>query len=93
MTTRRLAPIDAQTFWLAAKIPNDTFLLFGFAGTSADVERTLDDLVVRTRGCVDLNVRVDDRGWRTYPAWVRRDVDRSQFVVHDLEDPTWAGCL
>lgn len=93
MNTRRLTPIDAQTFWLADKIPNDTFLLFGFAGVPAELEQTLDDMVSRARRCPDLCVRIDDDvSWR-YPAWVHRDVDRSQFVVHDLADPTWAGCL
>lgn len=93
MTTRPLTPTDAQTFWLAAKIPNDTFLLFGFGGVAVDLERTLDDLADRARGCPDLGVRIEERGSWTYPAWVRRAVDRSQFVVHDLGEPTWADCL
>jgi hypothetical protein len=93
MSTRRLTPTDAQTFWMSKKIPNDTFLLFGFGGVPADLEATLDDLASRARGCPDLTVRIDDHGRLGYPAWVRRDVDRSQFVVHDLENPTWAGCL
>jgi hypothetical protein len=93
MATRRLTPTDAQTFWMSAKIPNDTFLLFGFAGVPSDLEATLDDVTSRARGCPDLTVRIDDRGGLNYPAWVRRDVDRSQFVVHDLEDRTWASCL
>jgi hypothetical protein len=93
MSTQRLTPTDAQTFWMSAKIPNDTFLLFGFAGAPADLEATLDDLASRARGCPDLTVRIDDRRRLGYPAWVRRTVDRSQFVVHDLETPTWAGCL
>jgi hypothetical protein len=93
MTTRRLTPIDAQTFWLAGKIPNDTFLLFGFAGVPADVAQTLDDLEARVRGCPDLSLRVDDHGFLRYPSWAHRDVDRSQFVVHDLDERTWAACL
>jgi hypothetical protein len=93
MSTERLTPTDAQTFWMSAKIPNDTFLLFGFAGTPADLEATLDDLASRARGCPDLTVRVDDRARLRYPTWARRDVDRSQFVVHDLENRSWAGCL
>jgi len=93
MTTRRLTPTDAQTFWMSAKIPNDTFLLYGFAGVPTDLDATLDDVASRARGCPDLTVRIDDHGFLTYPAWVRRDVDRSQLVVHDLEDRTWAGCL
>lgn len=93
MSTRRLTPTDAQTFWMSAKIPNDTFLLFGFAGAPADLEATLDGLASRARGCPDLTVRVDDRRGLGYPRWVRRDVDRSQFVVHELENRTWAACL
>ena len=93
MTNRRLTPTDAQTFWMAAKIPNDTFLLFGFDGVPADLDATLDDLASRARGCPDLAVRVDDHGGLGYPAWAHRDVDRSQFVVHDVENRTWAGCL
>jgi hypothetical protein len=93
MSTRRLTPTDAQTFWMSAKIPNDTFLLFGFAGVPADLEATLDDVASRARGCPDLTVRVDDRGRLGYPTWAHRGVDRSQFVVHDLENRTWAGCL
>ena len=93
MTTRRLTPTDAQTFWMSAKIPNDTFLLFGFAGVPADLEATLTGLAARARGCPDLMVRVDDRGGLGYPTWRHRGVDRSQFVVHDLENRTWAGCL
>ncbi len=93
MTTRRLTPTDAQTFWLSAKIPNDTFLLYGFAGVPTNLEQALDDIASRARGCADLTVRIEDRGTLTYPAWVRRDVDRSQFVVHDLDDRSWAGCL
>ena len=32
MTVRRLAAVDAQTYWMSAKIPNDQFLLYGFEG-------------------------------------------------------------
>ena len=93
MSTRRLTPTDAQTYWLSAKIPNDTFLLFGFAGVPPDLEAALDDVASRARRHPDLTVRIEDGGFLTYPAWVHRDVDRSQFVVHDIEDRTWAGCL
>ena len=93
MSTRRLTPTDAQTYWLSAKIPNDTFLLFGFAGVPPDLEAALDDVASRARHHPDLTVRIEDGGFLTYPAWVHRDVDRSQFVVHDVEDRTWVGCL
>ncbi len=93
MSTQRLTPIDAQTFWTSAKIPNDTFLLFGFAGVPVDLERAIDEARARASACAELSVRVDDGGGWAYPAWVRRDVDAGQFVVHDLEDASWAGCL
>ncbi|MDT5338428.1 MAG: hypothetical protein QOD90_3933 [Mycobacterium sp.] len=93
MTTRRLTPIDAQTFWLADKIPNDTFLLFGFAGVPVDLAEALDEIESRASSCPDLSLRVDDHGAWGYPSWARRDVDRSQLVVHGLENGTWAACL
>ena len=93
MTTRRLTPIDAQTFWLADKIPNDTFLLFGFAGVPVDLAQALDDVEARARSCPDLSLRVDDHVAWGYPTWAHRDVDRSQIVVHDVAESTWAGCL
>ena len=93
MVTRRLTPTDAQTFWLASKIPNDTFLLFGFDGVATDLPQALDDVLARARSCPDLSLRVADDATLRYPRWVGRDADRSQLVAHDLEDPTWAGCL
>jgi hypothetical protein len=85
--------MDAQTYWLSAKIPNDTVLLYGFAGVPADLEQALEQIAERARGCPDLTVRIDDGGRLTYPAWVQRDVDRSLFVVHELECGTWEECL
>ncbi len=93
MTVRRLSAVDAQTYWMSAKIPNDTVLLYGFAGVPADLDQALGEIAARAGGCADLTMRVDDGGRLTYPAWVHRDVDRSQFVVHDLEDRTWQACL
>jgi len=93
MTVRRLTAADAQTYWMSAKIPNDTVLLYAFAGVPVDLEQALEQLAARARGCPDLMVRIDDGGRLGYPAWVRRDVDRSHFVVHDVRDRTWAACL
>src|SRR5689334_44668 len=92
MAANRLTPIDAQTFWLSAKIPNDTVLMFGFAGVPADLERALDEIEARAAGCPELGWRVHD-GSRGYPRWVHRGVDRSQFVVHDLPGRTYEACL
>jgi hypothetical protein len=93
MSTRRLTPTDAQTYWLSAKIPNDTFLLFGFAGVPPDLDVVLDDVASCARRHPDLTVCIEDGGFLTYPALVHGNVDRTQFVVHDIADPTWAGCL
>ena len=90
---RRLTAVDAQTFWMSAKIPNDTVLLYGFAGVPADVEHALEEVRERARRCEELSVRVDDTSRLSYPRWDACGVDPSQVVVHDLEDPTWAGCL
>ncbi len=93
MTERRLAAVDAQTYWMSAKIPNDQFLLYGFAGVPSDLQQALGVVRQRARGCPELRLRVEDRSFLTYPAWVLGDVDARQFVVHDLDDNSWSGCL
>ena len=47
MTVRRLSAVDAQTYWMSAKIPNDTVLLYGFAGVPADLDRRIEQIAVR----------------------------------------------
>ena len=42
MTVRRLSAVDAQMHWMSAKIPNDQFLLYGFAGVPSDLEQALE---------------------------------------------------
>jgi len=90
---RRLAAVDAQTYWMSAKIPSDQFLLYGFSGLPADLHRELRVLRERAVACPDLGLRVDDRGPLTYPAWVTRGVGDDQFVIHELDEPSWPGCL
>ncbi len=92
MTVRRLSAVDAQTYWMSAKIPNDTVLLYGFAGVPADPEAAIEEIVGRARGCPDLTMRVDDGGPLTYPAWVHRDVDRSS-VRACTKARTFQACL
>jgi hypothetical protein len=91
MTVRRLAPVDAQTLWMSAVVPNDQFLLYGFGGTVADPGNALDELRRRADTCTDLTMRVRDTGGRRYPVWDRCAVDAQQFVIYP--DDTWAGCL
>jgi hypothetical protein len=93
MMVRRLSAVDAQTYWMSAKIPNDQFLLYGFAGVASDQERTLDAIRQRAQSCPELRLRVEDRNAFTYPAWVSGQVEPGQFVVHEPADNGWAGCL
>jgi hypothetical protein len=78
---------------MSAKIPNDQFLLYAFDGVASDVQRALAVVRDRARACPELRLRIRDRGFLTYPMWVDGDVTEDQFVVHDLNDRTWAGCL
>jgi hypothetical protein len=85
----RLTAVDAQSFWLSAKIPNDTFLLFGFDGVPADLEAAIAEVLTRAAGVPELCVRIDDGAPLLYPQWVRTDVDN--VVVHHAA--TWTDCL
>ncbi|KUH93592.1 hypothetical protein AU190_18890 [Mycolicibacterium acapulense] len=89
---RRLAAVDAQTYWMSAKIPSDQFLLYGFAGDAADVESARARIRDRARSCTELRLRVRDGNPLTYPQWVPADVAPNQFVMHAAES-SWAGCL
>ena len=93
MARRRLSAVDAQMHWMSAKIPNDQFLLYGFAGVASDLEQVLERIRLRAQTCPELRLRVGERNGLTYPAWVTGDVEPDQVVVHDLEDSSWAGCL
>lgn len=90
---QRLAPADAQMFWMSAKIPNDTFLVYGFDGVPADLEGALHDLVAHARVSPDLSQRIEDSSRWHYPSWVPCPADRSRFTVHATGERTWAGCL
>ena len=79
--------------WMSAKIPNDQFLLYGFAGVASDLEQVLERIRGRAHNCPELRLRVDERNGLSYPAWVTGDIEPDQFVVHDLDDRSWAGCL
>ncbi|AKS36342.1 hypothetical protein [Mycolicibacterium goodii] len=90
---RRLAAVDAQTWWMSAKLPNDQFLLYGFDGDAGDLGAALDEVRARAERCPDLALRVEDDCRLVYPAWAPRPVTDDQFVVHDLGGPTWNECL
>ncbi len=86
---RRLAAVDAQTWWMSAKLPSDQFLLYGFDGVPSNLVGVLDELRMRARGAADLALCVRDDCRLTYPAWVHREVGDDQFVVHDVGEPGW----
>jgi hypothetical protein len=93
MTTYRMAPVDAQFYWMSAKIPNDQFLLYAFAGEPAVLGQAIDELRCRAQACQDLTMRVDDGSILTYPKWVPAAVEPAHVVAHQLADGTWRDCL
>src|SRR5262245_55260910 len=93
MRVRRLSAVDAQMYWMSAKIPNDQFLLYGFAGVPADRERALGESRQRAQIRTELRLRVEERSALTYQAWVAGPVEPDQLVVHDLADNSWTRCL
>jgi hypothetical protein len=93
MMVRRLSAVDAQMYWMSAKIPNDQFLLYGFAGVPSSLEQALEQIRARAMRHSELRLRIEERNSLTYPAWVTGDVEPGQLAVHDLADNSWAGCL
>jgi hypothetical protein len=93
MTVRPLAAVDAQMYWMSAKIPNDQFLLYGFAGVPSNFESAIDEIRCRANECPELRLRVSDRRVLSYPAWVDGDVGDDRFVLRELDDNGWPGCL
>ncbi|MFS0900427.1 WS/DGAT domain-containing protein [Mycolicibacterium litorale] len=91
MTARRLAAIDAQNLWMSAAMPNDQFLIYGFAGVAGDLPGALAAVVDRARACGELRLRVRERGRLRFPEWVDGGIDARQVLTHAPED--WAGCL
>ncbi|WP_293342807.1 DUF1298 domain-containing protein, partial [Mycobacterium sp.] len=93
MPGRRMAAVDAQSYWTSAKIPNDEFLLYAFDGEPEDLDRAVDQICRRARVCPGLTIRVED-GWAlTYPRWVPAPVGPERVICHDLADRSWHGCL
>jgi hypothetical protein len=88
-----MAAVDAQFYWMSAKVPNDDFLLYAFDGEPAGLERAIEQVCRRARACPDLTMRVRDGSALTYPQWVPAAIRPEQVVCHDLADATWRGCL
>ena len=91
MTVRRLSAVDAQTYWMSARIPNDQFLLYGFAGAPADLDDAMRRVRERALSCDELLLRIRDGNLLSYPQWVRGGVAADQFMVHSAV--SWSQCL
>ncbi|RAV13862.1 DUF1298 domain-containing protein [Mycolicibacterium sp. GF69] len=89
---RRLAAVDAQTYWMSAKIPSDQFLLYGFAGTVDDLPAAVARTRDRARDRPELRLRLRDGGALAYPHWVSDGVSANQFVIH-AAGSSWPECL
>jgi WS/DGAT C-terminal domain/Wax ester synthase-like Acyl-CoA acyltransferase domain len=88
-----MAAVDAQFYWMSAKVPNDEFLLYAFDGEPADLGDALAQVCRRARACPDLTMRVRDGCALTYPQWVPTAVEPERVACHDLADRSWDGCL
>lgn len=89
----RMAAVDAQFYWMSAKVPNDDFLLYAFDGEPADCARAIEQVRRRARRCPELAMRARDESPLTYPQWVPTAVGPEQVVRHNLVDHSWQGCL
>lgn len=92
MRARPMAAIDAQFYWMSAKIPSDQFLLYAFAGVPADLDEAIAELLDRARTIPDLNIRVADAGALRYPRWVPI-TEPIGAVRHRAPGDSWPGCL
>jgi hypothetical protein len=89
----RMAAVDAQFYWMSARLPNDQFLLYAFDGEPADCARAIEQVCARARACPGLTMRVGERSRLTYPQWLPAAVGPQWVVRHDLSDHSWQECL
>ncbi|MGB6763900.1 MAG: DUF1298 domain-containing protein, partial [Mycobacterium sp.] len=89
----RMATVDAQFYWMSAKVPSDDFLVYAFAGEPTDFERAVGEVRGRAQACHALTLRVDDGSPLTYPHWVPTAVEPARVFRHQLDDNSWRGCL
>ncbi|OBI45864.1 WS/DGAT domain-containing protein [Mycobacterium sp. E796] len=93
MAARRMAAVDAQFYWMSAKVPNDEFLLYAFDGEPADLAGAVERVCRRARECPGLTVRIQERGRLAYPRWVPAVVDPESVVRHAPTVRDWSECL
>ncbi|MDT5175212.1 MAG: hypothetical protein QOG37_2463 [Mycobacterium sp.] len=88
-----MAAVDAQFYWMSAKIPNDEFLLYAFDGEPADLDAALDQIRRRAGACADLTLVVDDGNPLIYPRWRPATIEPERVACHALDDNEWDACL
>lgn len=88
-----MAAVDAQFYWMSAKIPNDEFLLYAFGGEPADPDGAVAHVLRRARGCPELRLVVQDGSRLSYPRWVPAPIEPVRATRHGLSDHSWPGCL
>lgn len=100
-----MAPADAQSYWLSAKIPNDQFLLYCFDspnsvdGQDDRIDEIASDLRRAARRVPDLRLRVREvPGHLDRPYWVSAAVAPDQVRVHRVDGAgrpltTWDAVL
>ncbi|WP_231997334.1 WS/DGAT domain-containing protein [Mycobacterium sp. 1245111.1] len=89
----RMTAIDAQFYWMSAKVPSDLIMLYAFDGQPTDFEHTIDRLCARAQACNALTIRVEDGSPLRYPRWAPTTVEPDRFVRHHLDDGSWRSCL
>ena len=89
----RMTAVDAQFYWMSAKVPSDEFMLYAFDGEPTDFERAVDEVRNRAQNCRALTLRVEDGSPLTYPRWVSTVIEPDQVLLHHLDDDSWGGCL
>jgi hypothetical protein len=89
----RMAAVDAQFYWMSAKVPNDEFLLYAFDGQPTDFESAAEEVRRRAQACPALTVRVEDGSPWTYPSWVPTALEPGRVIRHQFDGGTWRGCL
>jgi WS/DGAT C-terminal domain len=88
-----MAAVDAQFYWMSAKLHNDDFMLYAFDGVPADLEQATEQVIHRARACPDLGLRVHEGSPLRYPQWVPTAVGPEWVVRHPLVDRSWDGLL
>jgi hypothetical protein len=88
-----MAAVDAQFYWMSARVPNDDFMVYAFDGEPVDLEQAMEQVRRRARACPDLTLRVVDGGALTYPRWVPSAVGPDWVVHRPLADRSWDGFL